>query len=208
MNPLPLVLAELRRNPLGCAAIAGLIAIAVALGVALSAHERALRLASARASEALWSMHAKVGNEALTGLSLHAVLGNVHDLLRAMTFAFDGLLVTAVLLVIVAVLSTRRQSVGALRALGASPVFVFVTVWLQGALLIAAGVVCGLGLGFVLAKAMRAFAAAELGFDIDATIGVPELAFAGALLAAGSLFAAAPSLPLFRLPAAHLMRSA
>jgi len=37
MNPLPLVAAELRRNPLGCAAVVALIAVAVALGVALSA---------------------------------------------------------------------------------------------------------------------------------------------------------------------------
>src|SRR6185295_16439910 len=90
-----------------------------------------------------------------------------------------------------AVLSARRQSVGALRALGAPRAFVFVAVWLQGAFLIAAGVVSGLGLGVVLARAIGAYAATELGFDADATIGIPELAFAASLLAAGSLFAAA-----------------
>ena len=73
--------------------------------------------------------------------------------------------------------------------------------------MIAVGVVSGLGLGFALARTMSAFAVTQLGLDVDATIGVPELAFAGVLLAAGSLFAAAPSLPFFRLPAAHLMRS-
>lgn len=402
MNPLPLVAAELRRNPLGCAAVIALIAVAVALGVALSAQERALRVASARAAdrfdlvvgaagsptqlvlttvylqpvaldlvpaqtllqlqadpgvavvapvavtdsyggyplvgttagfatnggrlpiadgrafngideamigagvdlpiggkvrpahgapsenileshdhdtqltivgrlersgtpwdrailvpiEALWEMHAKPGDGDATPSSqvgppwsagearpvpalvvrpltvgdayrlrqqfrgrgttalfpaevlnqLYVLLGNVHDLLRSVTFAFDGLLVTAVLLVIVAVLSSRRQSVGALRALGASPVFVFATVWLQGALLIGAGAFFGLGLGFVLAKAVSAYAGAELGLAVDATVGVPELAFAAALLVAGSLFAAAPSLPLLRVPAAHLLR--
>ena len=207
MNPLPLVLAELRRNSPGCAAIVGLIAAAVALGVALSAHERALRLASARAAEALQAMHAKQGEETLAASSLHAVLGNVHDLLRSVTFAFDGLLVTAVLLVIVATLFGRRQSIGALRALGAPPVFIFVSAWLHGALLIGAGVLLGLGAGLVLAKAIGAITRAQLGLDVDATIGGPELAYASALLTAGSLFAAAPSLPLFRLRAAHLMRS-
>ena len=131
----------------------------------------------------------------------------MNDLLRSVTFAFDGLLVTAVLLVIVAVLSARRQSVGALRALGAPPVFVFVTVWMRGALLMGVGVLLGLGAGFVLAKAISAVAGAHFGFDVDVTLGMPELAFAGALLAAGSLFAAAPSLPLLRLSAAHLTRS-
>lgn len=305
MNPLPLVAAEFRRNPSGCAAVVALIAVAVALGVALSAQERAWRQASASVDlsvgamirpadgmppehalephprvvqlpiagrlersgtpwdhailipiEALWTMHPGAGDTSASASSrvgppgsagelrpvpavvvrpltagdtdrlrqqflgrettalfpievhdqLYLTLGNVRDLVHSVTFAFDGLLVTAILLVIVAVLSSRRQSVGALRALGAPPAFVFVTVWLQGALLIGAGVLFGLGLGFALAKAMSAFAGAELGFAVDATIGVPELAFAGALLVAGSLFAAAPSLPLLRVPAARLLR--
>ncbi len=137
---------------------------------------------------------------------LYAVLGNVHDLLRSVTFAFDGLLVTAVLLVIVAVLSGRRQSIGVLRALGATPAFVFVAVWLQGALLIGTGVLLGLGTGFALAKAIAAIASDQLGLAVDATIGAPELAFTAVLLVAGSLFAAAPSLPLLRVPAARLLR--
>jgi len=308
MNPLPLVAAELRRNPSGCAAVVALIAVAVALGVALSAQERAWRQASAgveltvgvmmrpaddmplehrlephphppvaplpiagrlersgppwngnRANlipvEALWSMPPGAGDgrvsassrvgppwsdaelrsvpavvrplaagdadrvrqqlrgretAALFPIEVHdqpyVELGKVRDLLYSVTFAFDGLLVTAILLVIVAVLSSRRQSVGALRALGAPPAFVFVTVWLQGALLIGAGVLFGLGLGFALAKAISAYVGAQLGFAVDATIGVPELAFAAALLVAGSLFAAAPSLPLLRVPAARLLR--
>src|SRR5262245_16862653 len=51
MNPFPLVLAELRRNVSGGVAIVALIAIAVALGVAVTAQERALRQASARAAD-------------------------------------------------------------------------------------------------------------------------------------------------------------
>jgi ABC-type lipoprotein release transport system permease subunit len=93
-----------------------------------------------------------------------------------------------------------------LRALGAPPAFVFVTVWLQGALLIGVGVLFGLGSGFALAKAMSAYAGAQLGLAVDATIGVPELVFAAVLLVAGSLFVAAPSLPLLRVPAARLLR--
>jgi hypothetical protein len=120
---------------MGCAAVVALIAVAAALGAALSALERALGLASARAAEVLNQLYA-------------------NDLIRSVTFAFDGLLVTAVLLVIVAALSARRQSIGALRALGAPSMFVFVTVWLQGALLIGAGAVSGLVLGIGLAKLM------------------------------------------------------
>ncbi|HYD98354.1 MAG TPA: FtsX-like permease family protein [Alphaproteobacteria bacterium] len=51
MNPLPLLRAEWRRNPWGNLAIVLLIALAVALGVAVSAQERALRLGSGRAAD-------------------------------------------------------------------------------------------------------------------------------------------------------------
>jgi putative ABC transport system permease protein len=409
VNPFPLIIAELRRNPLGCAAVVALIAIAVALGVALSAQERALRLASARAAdrfdlvvgapgsptqlvlttvylqpsalelvpaqtlldlqadggvadvapiavtdsfrgymlvgttarfatdggrlpvvvgrafsridealigstvelavggsirpvhgapsqniiethdhdaeltivgrlartgtpwdrailvpiEASWKLHAKPSPGA-TGLSgsvepshigppwmagdvqavpalvvrprsvgdayrlrqqhrnretvalfpaevlnqLYALLGNVHDVLRSMTFAFDGLLVSAVLLVIVTALSARRQSIGVLRALGAPPAFVFVTVWLQGALLIAAGALIGVALGFALARVIGLYASKELGLAVDAAIGAQELALAAAVMVAGSLLAVAPSLPMLRVPVARLLRIA
>ena len=127
----------------------------------------------------------------------------MHDLLRSVTFAFDGLLVTAVLLVIVAALSARRQSIGALRALGAPPAFVFVTVWLHGALLMGARRAAWAGMRVSRwRRRSDVDCRCELGFDVETTIGVPELAFAVALLAAGSLFAAAPSLPLLRVPAA------
>ena len=51
MNPLPLVLATLRRHRLAFALFTGLVAAAVALGVAISATERALRRGSARAAD-------------------------------------------------------------------------------------------------------------------------------------------------------------
>jgi putative ABC transport system permease protein len=51
MNPLPLALAELRHNRAAVSAVALLIALAVSLGVAVSAQERALRKSSAAAAE-------------------------------------------------------------------------------------------------------------------------------------------------------------
>lgn len=50
MNPLPLVLGELRRGRAACLAVTLLIALAVCLGVAVSAQERALRRSSAAAA--------------------------------------------------------------------------------------------------------------------------------------------------------------
>lgn len=197
MNPFPLIVAELRCNAQGCAAIVVLIAVAVALGIALSAQDRALTLASAGAAAGFQI----VGQ-------VDAALAGTHDLMRAVAFAFDGLVVTAVLLTIVAVLSGRRQSIGVLRALGAPPAFLFVTVWLHGVLLVGAGTLLGVGLGFVMARALSAFASVELGHAVDARIGMSEWIFAAAVFGAGSLLAAAPSLPLLRVPAARLLRQA
>ena len=191
MNPLPLILAELRRNAWGCAAIVALIAIAVALGATFTALERALRLAMPAAATA----------------ELQPILGYMRDFARAVPFAFDGLLVAAVLLIVATHLSARRQEIGTLRALGAPPSLLFAAVWLQVALLIVAGVVVGLIAADALARGIGAIASAELGFAVDAAIGVPELAFGGVLLVLATLFAAAPSLPLLRLPAARLLRS-
>ena len=52
INPLPIVMADIRRSRAGVLAVIALIAIAVALGVAVSCQERALRIGSARASDA------------------------------------------------------------------------------------------------------------------------------------------------------------
>ena len=194
MNPSPLVLAELRRNPWGCAAIVALIALAVVLGAMSTAVERALRLATLR----ILPTDAR---------ELAPVLGNMHDLAHALPFAFDGLLVTAVLLIVASHLSARRQSIGALRALGAPPVFLFAAVWLQGVLLIGLGVLAGLLAAIALAKGLGAIAGGAPSLEVDTAIGMSELAFAGTFFIAGSLFAAAPSLPILRIPVAQLLRS-
>jgi putative ABC transport system permease protein len=52
LNPLPVVAADIRRSRTGFLAVVGLIAVAVALGVSVSAQERALRTGSARAADA------------------------------------------------------------------------------------------------------------------------------------------------------------
>ena len=84
--------------------------------------------------------------------------------------------------------------------------FVFVTVWLQGTLLIAAGTLLGTGLGIALAKAISARVSVELAFTVDAAVSALDLAVPVALLVAGSLCATAPSLPFLRVSAAHLLR--
>ena len=71
MNPWPLVLADLRRNRIGALAVVLLVALAVALGVAVSAQDRALRQGSARAADKFSLVIGAPGSE--TQLVLSAV---------------------------------------------------------------------------------------------------------------------------------------
>jgi putative ABC transport system permease protein len=123
-----------------------------------------------------------------------------------MALAFQLLLSVAVLLVIIAVLASRRQTIGVLRALGAPPTFVFVTVWLQGALLMATGVAAGMLLGWATSRALSAWVSTRTGLAVNATPGAPEVAFVLALLVVGSMLAALPSLATLRVSTDRLLR--
>lgn len=140
-------------------------------------------------------------------LPLYALLGDFHDVIAAMAVAFQVLILMAILLVIVAVLAGRRQSIGVLRALGAPPAFVFLTVWLQAALLIVTGVAVGAVIGWGAGRALGTFASARTGLAIDAAPGAGELWLLLGLLVAGSLLATLPSLFAMRGSAGRLLRA-
>jgi len=73
MNPWPVAWSELRRSPWGAAAITLIVALAVALGIAVSAQERALRQGSARAADPFDILVGAPGSQSqlvLTGIYL------------------------------------------------------------------------------------------------------------------------------------------
>jgi putative ABC transport system permease protein len=139
-------------------------------------------------------------------LPLYSLLGDLRDVVAAMTLLFQLLLLLSVLLVIVASLAARRQSIGVLRALGAPRAFVFLTVWMHGALLIAAGVLGGGILGGALVHFSSSVASARTGLALNPSIGLPEAMMMMALFAIGSLLAALPSLAAFRVSTDRLLR--
>jgi len=141
-------------------------------------------------------------------IPLYALLGNVGGLVAALSFALDTLLLAAVTLVIAAVLAARRETMGALRALGAPPSYLFAAGWLYGLALVGAGVGIGFGAGALLAHALGAYVGGRAGFVIAASPGSREAALAAGLLAAGSLLAALPSLASLRAPVRRLLQGA
>ena len=138
---------------------------------------------------------------------LYAVLGSVGEIVAALSLALDLLLVATVLLVVTAVLAARRPAIGALRALGAPPMFVFATIWLYSAALVSGGVAIGFAGGAILAQAMGATVGARFGIDVVAVPGAHEAALAAMLLVAGSILAVLPSLTTLRAPVRRLLQA-
>jgi hypothetical protein len=109
------------------------------------------------------------------------------------TLAFDGLLVTAVLLVS-SLFYPRADRALARWALGARR-HSYATVWLRH--LPSAPACCSASAWVPLAKAIGAIVGAELGLFIQATISISDWSLPQRS-SAGSLFATAPSLPMSR----------
>ena len=139
-------------------------------------------------------------------VDLYAVMGNVAHVMGALTLAAQVLVVAAILAGILALLDLQRQRFAVLRALGAPRSFVFATVWLYVAGLIAAGALIGLPLGWAFAGVVTRLVSSETGMAMQATLGLAELALVGALLGLGLLLALVPAAMIYRRPVVEALR--
>lgn len=139
-------------------------------------------------------------------LDLYSTLGDARDLLAMVSVATQGLVIAAVLLAVFAVLAARRQQLAVLRALGASRGYLFLTIWLQVMVMIAAGAVIGLGLGWAGAGFVSRLFETKTGLVLEPGIGGPELFMVAALLGVGALLAAIPATIGYRQPVAEGLR--
>ncbi|MFI0843879.1 FtsX-like permease family protein [Mesorhizobium sp. IMUNJ 23232] len=139
-------------------------------------------------------------------VDLYAVMGNVARIMAALTLAAQVLVVAAILAGILALLDLQRQRFAVLRALGAPRGFVFATVWLYVAGLIAAGALIGLPLGWAFAGLVTRLVSNETGMAMRATLGLTELALVGALLGLGLLLALIPAAMIYRRPVVEALR--
>lgn len=142
--------------------------------------------------------------EVLVGL--YALLGDATAIMSALTFAAQALVIAAILAGIVAILDLQRQRFAVLRALGASQLFIFATVWTYVASMIVTGAVLGLLLGWGLAAVVSDVLAQSTGVAMRADIGPRELVLVGALVGLGMVLAIVPALIIYRRPVVESLR--
>ncbi|AWK88346.1 FtsX-like permease family protein [Azospirillum thermophilum] len=140
-------------------------------------------------------------------VELYATLGDARALVSVIAVATQVLVVAAVLLAVFATLATRRRPLAVLRALGASRGYVFAAVWLQVTLLVAAGGIAGLGLGWLGALAFSEVLRARTGLALPVALGSGEVAMVAALVLAGGLLALVPAAWSYRQPVAAGLRA-
>ena len=133
-----------------------------------------------------------------TLVELYAVMADGARIMAALTLAAQVLVVAAVLAGVLAVLDLQRKSFAVLRALGAEARFVFATVWLYVAVMVVGGALLGLPLGWAASELASRIISAQTGIALAVRLGLPELALAGLLVAAGLFLALIPAIRVFR----------
>ena len=139
-------------------------------------------------------------------VELYAVLGDATAIMSGLTLAAQALVVAAILAGIVAILDLQRQRFAVLRALGASPIFIFTTVWIYVAAIVLSGALIGLGLGWAFASVVSDLLAQSTGVAMRAEIGLRELSLVGTLVGLGLVLALVPALIIYRRPVVEALR--
>lgn len=142
--------------------------------------------------------------EVLVGL--YAILGDATAIMSGLTLAAQALVVAAILAGVVAILDLQRQRFAVLRALGASPLFIFATVWIYVAAIVVTGAVLGLVLGWGAAAVVSDLLAQSTGVAMRAAIGARELSLVGTLVGLGLVLAVVPALIIYRRPVVDALR--
>jgi len=133
-------------------------------------------------------------------VSLYRTIGDVRDVLVAVSVATNGLVLVSILILLLTLIGLRRQRYGLLRALGAPARYVFVVVWLQAVLLLGAGCAIGLLGGWGAALLVSDAIERRIGLQLAFAPGAEDALYALGIAALGSLFALVPAAVAHRVP--------
>jgi putative ABC transport system permease protein len=131
-------------------------------------------------------------------VDLYKTLGDVRDVLIVATTLNDLLIFVATAILLLALAGLRRRRYALLRALGASPFYILLVVWLGSALLLAAGCLLGMALGGLAAWLAGLLIEQRTGLVLGLGLGWPEVWGVLTLIGAGSALALLPALSSFR----------
>jgi putative ABC transport system permease protein len=105
---------------------------------------------------------------------LHSMLGDVRQVMSVMAVLTQVLVTAGVLAGLVVLTRLYARRLALLRALGAPDRFVFSVVWSYAAVLIGAGALLGVAVGFAAVGAISRVVTARTDILVTATLGWPE----------------------------------
>lgn len=138
--------------------------------------------------------------------ALYRTLGDVRELVFWIASTGQALVLAAVLLGLYATLSANAQGLLALRAMGASRGFVWLTLWLQAMTMLLLGAALGVGCAALGITVTATALSSRLGMGIDARLIGRDFWPLLLMLAAASLAAAAVAWRAYRTPLSRALR--
>jgi putative ABC transport system permease protein len=133
-------------------------------------------------------------------------LSDVRDLVAAISFLTQVLVLGAVLLAVLASLAQRRWRIAVLRALRASRAYVFACLWLGVSLVLVAGSALGLLLGYLAALGLSRLFAERTALALPVTLSGAELLLLLGTVLVGLVLATVPAALGYRAPVAANLR--
>ncbi|WP_425097941.1 FtsX-like permease family protein [Tropicibacter sp. S64] len=137
---------------------------------------------------------------------LYRVLGDVRQIMSLMALVTQILVAAAVLLGLFILSRLFHRQIALLRALGAPARFVFAVVWSFGAVLLLAGSLLGLGLGFAAATVLSRVVTARTDILVNAPLGWSEIHFLAGFVSVTLLLSLVPAVLVLRQPIVPSLR--
>ncbi|AOR62766.1 FtsX-like permease family protein [Pectobacterium wasabiae] len=139
-------------------------------------------------------------------VKLYSMLGDIRELLTYISLGTQGLVGVAVAMVAVIHLRQRQKQIGALRAFGAPRYGIFTLIWSGLMSLVSVGVLLGVGLGYLAARAIAVVMSEKSGFVLPVTLEWEDIHFILLLLLVAAVVLTIPAMLSYRQSPATALR--
>ncbi len=124
---------------------------------------------------------------------LHALMGNMREIMSVMSLGTQVLVAAAVMIGLIVLSNLFARRLALLSALGAPARAIFALVWSYAALLLGAGSVLGLAVGWLAVRLLSALLSERTGLAIRPVLGWPELQLVAGYFSLALLVALIPA---------------